>query len=76
MVKEPSEANCKNEVAEEGVVDAGKKQRAGALVGEGKEQATDHAEAHREPVAQDDVTKPKASALARIIPQPEPNKGR
>ena len=46
MIKETAQANCKNEVAEEGVIDAGKQQRTGVLVGESEQEPTGHAKSY------------------------------
>jgi len=55
VIEELPEPNCKKEVAEKGVIQAGKEERTRVLVRYGKEESADNAEAHGLPIAEDDV---------------------
>lgn len=57
MVEELAEADGEDEVAEEGVINAGQEERARMLVGQGKQESADDAESNSKPVAEDDVNK-------------------
>ena len=55
MIEEFSEADGEEEIAEEGVLEAGEQQRLGRMVGEGKESAAKDTKTYGKPIAEDDV---------------------
>jgi hypothetical protein len=55
VVEELTQANRKDEVAEDRVVQTGEKERSGVLVGEGKQETSDDAEDHGKPIAKNNV---------------------
>lgn len=65
VIKEPAEANGEDEVAENGVIDAGEQKRSGMLVGEGKKESTEDAKTHGQPIAEDDVDKTESEGAGQ-----------
>ena len=65
VVEKLAKANREDEVAEEGMVNGGEQERAGAVIGEGEKQASEAAEADGKPVSKDDVDKGKGQAASR-----------
>ena len=61
MVEELAKADGENEVTKESVIDTGKKEGAGVLVGEGEEEAADNTKNYGHPVAEDDVDEAKGA---------------
>ena len=55
MIEEPAKPNGKQEVAEQSVIDAGQQKRTRIAIGEGKQQSTDRAQDHCQPVAKNHV---------------------
>jgi len=59
MVEKFTETNGKQKIAKNGVVEAGKQERARELIGQGKEKSPDSAKTHSQPVAKNDVHEAK-----------------
>ncbi len=55
VIQELVEADCEQEVTENGVVQAGKEQRARSLIGERKEEPPDQAEPNCQPIPENDL---------------------
>ncbi len=81
VVEELTQADRKDEVAEDSVVETGEKERSGVLVGEGKQETPDDAEDHGRPIAENNVHESEsystcgnhqqAAAKQRLIPVKE-----
>ncbi len=55
VVEELTQADRKDEIAKDRVVETGEKQRSGVLVGEGKQETSDDTEDHGKPIAENNV---------------------
>ena len=64
MVKEPTQTDRKDEIAEDGVVETGEEERSGVLVGEGKQETPDDAKDYGEPIAKNDVHEPESKSTS------------
>src|SRR5208283_1049760 len=60
VVEELPQTNREDEIAEDRVVQTGKKQRSGVLVGEGKQETSDDTEDHGKPIAENYVHEPES----------------
>ena len=65
VVEELAETNREDEIAENGVLEAGKQKRAGLIVGEGEEEAPDDTESDSDPVAENDVNKTEGEGASQ-----------
>jgi hypothetical protein len=59
VIEELAKTDCEQEITENGMVQAGQEQRAGGLIGEREEKPANQAQAHGQPVPENDVNKPK-----------------
>jgi hypothetical protein len=57
VIEELAKTDCKQEITENGVIQAGEEQRSGGLIGKREEEPADQAEAHRQPIPENDVNK-------------------
>ena len=65
VVKEPTQADRKDEIAEDRVVETGEKQRSGVLVGEGKQETPDDAKDYGKPIAENYVHEPESKSTSQ-----------
>jgi len=65
MVEELTQANRKDEIAEDRVVETGEKERSGVLVGEGKQDTPHDAEDYGKPIAKNYVHEPESKSAGQ-----------
>ena len=65
VVEELTQADGKDEIAEDRVVETREKQRSGVLVGNGKQGTSDDAQDHGEPIAENDVHEPESKSTGQ-----------
>jgi hypothetical protein len=59
VIEKLAKPDCEQEITKNGVVQAGKEQRAGGLIGEGEEEPADYAKTHGQPIPENDVNEPE-----------------
>jgi hypothetical protein len=64
VVEELTQPNCKDEIAEDRVVETGEKQRSGVLVGEGKQETPHDAKDNGKPIAENYVHEPEGKSTS------------
>jgi hypothetical protein len=64
VVEELTQANGKNEIAEDGVVETREKERAGVLVSDGKQEPPGDAQSHGKPIAENNVQEPESQGTS------------
>jgi hypothetical protein len=64
VVEELTQADRKDEIAKDRVVETGEKQRSGMLVGEGKQETPDDAEDYGKPIAKNNVHEPESKSTS------------
>jgi hypothetical protein len=65
VVEELTQADRKDEIAEDRVVETGEKQRSGVLVGKGKQETPDDAEDYGKPIAENKVHEPESKSAGQ-----------
>jgi len=65
VVEKPAQADGKDEIAEDGVVQTGQEQRTGVLVGKRKQETPDNAEDYGQPIAENDVQEPESKGAGQ-----------